>query len=166
MKKNLKNVFLISLISIFLLIFNISVKSTLFIYAESIMAAFMLVVIFLAVQMFGIQKDKNNRLKGLLFFQVAQILALYFIIIYLSGIYFGYSKIVFSLKPMSILNNTLAPIIIFFLIICTSCKDNKEIHEISFISSIGIDYKIDTNEYEVIIYFINNINNWNNHIFT
>ena len=39
----------------------------------------------------------------------------------------------------------LAPIIIFFLIICTSCKDNKEIHEISFVSSIGIDYKIDTN---------------------
>ena len=53
----------------------------------------------------------------------------------------------------------LAPIIIFFLIICTSCKDNKEIHEISFVSSIGIDYKIDTNEYEVILYFINTINN-------
>ena len=50
-------------------------------------------------------------------------------------------------------------LIIFFLIICTSCKDNKEIHEISFVSSIGIDYKIDTNEYEVILYFINTINN-------
>ena len=50
-------------------------------------------------------------------------------------------------------------LIIFLLLYCTSCKDNKEIHEISFVSSIGIDYKIDTNEYEVILYFINTINN-------
>lgn len=50
-------------------------------------------------------------------------------------------------------------LIIILSILCTSCKDNKEIHEISFVSSIGIDYKIDTNEYELILYFINTINN-------
>lgn len=45
------------------------------------------------------------------------------------------------------------------LIILTSCKDNKEIHEVSFVSSIGIDYDIDTEEYHIILYFINTINN-------
>jgi hypothetical protein len=41
----------------------------------------------------------------------------------------------------------------------SSCKDNKEIHEVSFVSSIGIDYDIDTEEYSLVLYFINTINN-------
>lgn len=52
--------------------------------------------------------------------------------------------------------------IIFTLLLTitlTSCKDNKEIHEVSFVSSIGLDYNIDTEEYHLILYFINTINN-------
>ena len=112
-KKRIKNLLLISLISIFLLIFNLIVKKRIFIFAESIMAAFMLVVVFLSVVFFGFQKDRNNRVKSDLLLQVGQILSSYFIVIYLLGIYFGYSKIVFSLKPASILNNIFAPIITF-----------------------------------------------------
>lgn len=43
--------------------------------------------------------------------------------------------------------------------ILIGCKDNKEIHEVSFASSMGLDYNIDTEEYTVILYFINTINN-------
>ncbi len=50
-------------------------------------------------------------------------------------------------------------ILIILLITLTSCKDNKEIHEVSFVSSIGLDYNIDTEEYNIILYFINTINN-------
>ena len=52
-------------------------------------------------------------------------------------------------------------IILILLIIMSlsSCKDNKEIHEVSFVSSIGLDYDIDTEEYNIILYFINTINN-------
>ncbi len=50
-------------------------------------------------------------------------------------------------------------LILILTIILTSCKDNKEIHEVSFVSSIGIDYNIDTEEYNIILYFINTINN-------
>lgn len=131
-KKNIKTIFLISLISIFLLVFNIFIKQNLFLYAESIMAAFMIVIIILSIQMFGFQKDINNRLKKILFFRIAQVLATYFMVIYLLGIYFGYSKIVFSLRPVSILNNTFSPIIIFICleilryILTHSNRDNKK----------------------------------------
>lgn len=51
-------------------------------------------------------------------------------------------------------------IIIIFNILCLNgCIDNKEIHEVSFASSLGLDYNIDTEEYIVILYFINTINN-------
>lgn len=129
-KRSIKNLLFISLISIFLLFFNLFVKKQIFIYAESIMAAFMIVVVFLSFILFGYQKDKNNRVKNDLFLLVGQILASYFIIIYLLGIYFGYSKIVFSLKPISILNNLFAPIItflcleVFRYIIINNNRDN------------------------------------------
>ena len=111
--KNLKHVLLISLISIFLVIFNFILKKNFIIYAESVMAAFILVILFLVICFFGYQKDKKNYLKNNIFIKVCQVLTLYFIIIYLLGLYFGFSKIVFSLKPMSILNNIFAPIITF-----------------------------------------------------
>lgn len=50
-------------------------------------------------------------------------------------------------------------IIIILMFTTTSCKDNKEIHEVSFVSSMGIDYDIDTEEYTLILYFINTVNN-------
>ena len=62
-KKTIKNIFLISLISIFLFAFNFFVKEHLFIYAESIMAAFVIVTLAISVKMFGFQKDRNNHLK-------------------------------------------------------------------------------------------------------
>ena len=111
--KNLKHILLISLISIFLVIFNFILKKNFIIYAESVMAAFILVILFLVICFFGYQKDKKNYLKNNIFIKVCQVLTLYFIIIYLLGLYFGFSKIVFSLKPMSILNNIFAPIITF-----------------------------------------------------
>lgn len=131
-KKNIKNIFLISLISIFLLIFNIIIKKHLFIYAESIMAAFMIVVIVLSIQMFGFPKDINNRLKKILFFRTGQLIATYFIVIYALGLFFGFSKIVFSVKPLNIINNTLALIIIFValevfrFILINNNRDNKK----------------------------------------
>ncbi len=54
---------------------------------------------------------------------------------------------------------------IFIIFICflslflLSCKDKKEMHEVSFASSMGLDYNIDTEEYTVVLYFINTINN-------
>lgn len=127
-----RNVLLVTLLSIFLLVFNILIKKHFISYAESIMAAFMLVIVFLSFQMYGFQKDKNTHLKSKLFYKTAQIITIYFIVIYLLGLYFGYSKIVFSLKPISIINNTFAPIIIFvcleiFRYISTSAnKDSKK----------------------------------------
>lgn len=133
-KSNIKYIILIALISIFLLVFNFIIKPNIILYAESIMAAFMLLIIFLSIQFFGFQKDKNNRVKNNLLIKICQILTIYFIVIYLLGLYFGYSKIVFSLKPVSILNNTFAPIIIFiclevfrYIIINNSKDNNKKI---------------------------------------
>lgn len=131
-KRRVKNIILISLISLFLCIFNIFVKEKFILYAESIAAAFMLVVIFLSIYMFGYQKDKKTYLKNDISIQTIQILIIYFITIYLLGIYFGFSKIPFSLKPRSIINNTFAPIIIFVClelfryIIINNNKDNKK----------------------------------------
>lgn len=131
-KKTIKNIFLISLISIFLFAFNFFVKEHLFIYAESIMAAFVIVTFAISVKMFGFQKDRNNHLKKDLLLQVTQILAIYFIAIYTAGIFLGYSKIVFSLKPMSIINNTFAPIITFIClemfryVVTNNNRDNKK----------------------------------------
>lgn len=130
-KSNIKYIILIALISIFLLVFNFIIKPNIILYAESIMASFMLLIIFLSIQFFGFQKDKSNRVKNNLLIKICQILTIYFIVIYLLGLYFGYSKIVFSLKPVSILNNTFAPIIIFIClevlryIIINNSKDNK-----------------------------------------
>ena len=112
-KKNIKYVLLMSLISVFLIVFNFIIKKNLILYAESIMAAFMLVIVFLMVVLFGYQKDRKTYLKNNIFIKVGQVLTVYFIIIYLLGLYFGFSKIVFSLKPLSIINNVLVPVIIF-----------------------------------------------------
>ncbi len=112
-KSNVKFTILMVLNSIFLLFFNFIIKPKIIMYAESIMAAFMIILIFLSIHLFGYQKDKNNRIKNNLLIKICQILTIYFIVIYLLGLYFGYSKIVFSLKPASIINNTFAPIIIF-----------------------------------------------------
>lgn len=49
-------------------------------------------------------------------------------------------------------------LIIYILLILSSCASHTEIHEKSFIISIGLDYYKDTCEYEVSIYFINNAN--------
>ncbi len=131
-KRSIKNIFLISLISIFLFVFNALIKKNYILYAESIVAAFMIIVIFLSIQMFGFQKDKKTLLKRDLFLKTMQVLITYFIIIYLLGIHFGYSKIAFSLKPRAIINNTFAPIIIFICleifryIIINNNKDNKK----------------------------------------
>ena len=130
--RSTRNIVLISLISIFLLVFNIIIKKHIILYAECIMAAFMLAIVFLAIQSYGIQKDKSTRLKSNLFLKTAQILTIYFIVISLFGLYFGFSKIVFSLKPISIINNTFAPVItfscleIFRYIITNGNKDNKK----------------------------------------
>lgn len=48
-------------------------------------------------------------------------------------------------------------------IICTSffltgCKDYLQIHEIIFASSIAFDYNIDTKEYDMYLYFLNDLN--------
>lgn len=149
-KRSTKNIFLISLISIFLLVFNILVKKYLFIYAESIMAAFMIVIVVLSIQMYGFHIDRNNRLKNNLFFNIAQVIATYFIIIYLLGLYFGYSKIVFSLKPISILNNTFAPIVIFiclevfrYIVTNNNRDNNKKIIFFNFIIGL-IELSIST----------------------
>ena len=128
-----RNIIFITLFSIFLLIFNTIVKKQIIIYAESIMAAFMLIVVFTSVQTYGFQPNKNNNLKDKLLIKTSQTLIIYFIVIYLLGLYFGYSKIVFSLKPVSIINNTIAPITTFIClelfryIITNANKDNKKI---------------------------------------
>ncbi|MBQ8292791.1 MAG: hypothetical protein IJX78_03155 [Bacilli bacterium] len=54
---------------------------------------------------------------------------------------------------------TIFILLIIFSSLLISCKDNKEIHEVSFVSSVGIDYNIDTKEYQLFLYFINTINN-------
>lgn len=131
-KKNIKYLLLMSLISIFLIVFNLIIKKNLILYAESIMAAFMLVIIFLMITLFGYQKDKKTYLKNNILIKVGQILTIYFIVIYLLGLYFGFSKIVFSLKPLSIINNILAPIItfisfeVFRYILIRNNVDNKK----------------------------------------
>ena len=149
-KRSTKNIFLISLISIFLLVFNILVKKYLFIYAESIMASFMLVILVLSIQMFGLHMDRNNPSKNNLLCSIAQVLAAYFIIIYLLGLYFGYSKIVFALNPLSILNNTLAPIVIFiclevfrYIVTNNNRDNNKKIIFFNFIIGL-IELSIST----------------------
>lgn len=48
--------------------------------------------------------------------------------------------------------------LIIFLILLTGCASHTEIHEKSFVISIGLDYYQETKEYEVSIYFINNAN--------
>ena len=92
-----RNIILLSLYSAFLLIFNTIIKKQVIVYAESIIAAFMLVIVFLSIQMYGYQKDKNNAFKNRIVIKISQILIIYLISIYLFGLYFGYSKIVFSL---------------------------------------------------------------------
>ena len=130
--KQWKNIILLSIITIFLLIFNIIIKDLCILYAESIMASFMIVIIYISIVMFGFRKDKMYRVKKNILYSTLQILIIYFMLIYLAGIYFGYTKIAFSLKPTAIINNIFAPLITFFClelfryIIITNNKDNKK----------------------------------------
>lgn len=151
-KSSIKYISLISVISIFLLIFNFIIKPKIIMFAESIMAAFLLIIVFTSIQMFGFPKDKTNKIKSNLLIKTTRIVTIYFIVIYLLGLYFGYSKIVFSLKPVSIINNTFAPIIIFIClelfryVMINNSKDNtKKIVFISFI--IGLMELLITTRY-------------------
>ncbi len=81
-------------------------------YAETITAANLIVVTFIASVALGYHKDKLTYLKkNVLRLVIIQVL-FYFGLLYISGFAFGFLKNAYSLSPLMIINNILAPVFV------------------------------------------------------
>ena len=81
-------------------------------YAETITAANLIILTFIGALMLGYHKDKMTYLKkNVLKIVIIQVL-FYFGLMYASGLVFGFLKNAYSLRPITIINNILAPVII------------------------------------------------------
>lgn len=101
-------------------------------YADTITAANMIVMTFASIVFLGWQKDKKTYLKKEVLKVVIFQVSLYFTILYALGLVFGFLRNAYSLKPIAIINNILAPIIIVVTseilryVIISSNKENKD----------------------------------------
>ena len=108
----LKNLFLLSLIVIYISVYRLFVVKHFLQYAEFISATFLILIAFLGIMFYGYRKDKVTPLKKQVYIITILQIIIFFALSYGLGLAVGFLKNAYSLTPISILNNVFAPIII------------------------------------------------------
>lgn len=129
-RKN-KNLFLLSLIVLYILVYRICIYQNLLQYAESITTSFSIILMALSIFLLGYRKTITNKLNGKSVKTVISFLIIYFLLIYGLGLSTGYLSNSYSLNLFAIFENTFNVIIcivsveIFRYIFISTNKDNK-----------------------------------------
>lgn len=93
--KKVKDLLVVFIIIVYLFITFFPIKSILE-WTLTLHASFLLVISFICYLLFGLKKDKSNNLKRKEIGAVVTYILVYYIIMYISGIFFGYKKFSFS----------------------------------------------------------------------
>lgn len=108
-------------------------------YAEFISAAFIIIITFLSIYLYGFKKSRNTKIEKEVVSISRIVIIIYFVIIYGIGVFAGFLKNAYSLKFFSILNNMISPIIISvfiellrYVLLKANEKHNKSIFLITF----------------------------------
>lgn len=122
-------------------------------YAEIINGVFIVLLAIISYFMYGYQSCKLNEIRKKVLLEVLTASGIYFLLIYVLGIFTGYLKNGYSLEILSIIKNVLVPLLsvialeIFRYIFVSANKDTKEI--VSYATMAIILFDIALNFYDI-----------------
>ena len=122
-------------------------------YAEIINGVFIVLLAIISYFMYGYQSCKLNEIRKKVLLEVLIASGIYFLLIYVLGIFTGYLKNGYSLEILSIIKNVLVPLLsvialeIFRYIFVSANKDTKEI--VSYATMAIILFDIALNFYSI-----------------
>lgn len=129
-RKN-KNIILMVLLTIFIVIYRLFIYSKVLYLSEGICASFSLIILALSFVFLGYRKQNNNILTKDFIKTVLTCVLLYFVGTYGVGLVVGFLSNSYSLKPLSMLNNSFYTFVmivafeVFRYIFISSNKDKK-----------------------------------------
>ena len=153
MKRVLKNLFLISLIVAYILLYVFYVSKDLLKYSESITASFFVLMVFVGYIFYGYFKDKRSYSKKSVMQIIVTQLAIYFVVIYGVGLIVGFLKNSYSLAWDSVIDNLFAPIVLIIAmellryIFINGNKDKRFFIVLLTLSFIVIDFLMSNNKF-------------------
>ena len=132
-KRMIKDISILSLIFIYTIVYRLVIFKYALKYSEVISAAFLMILAFVSILLFGFPKDKKSRIKQYVNRMTISIIIIFFLITYGLGFFVGFLKNAYSLTPSGILDNLFGPVIIIVsteilrYVIITRNKDKKNI---------------------------------------
>ena len=132
-------------------------------YAQIINGVFIVLLAIISYFMYGFQSCKLNEIRKKVLLEVLIGIGIYFLLIYVLGIFTGYLKNGYSLEIMSIIKNGLVPLLsvialeIFRYIFVSSNKDTREVISYATMAIILFDivlsfYQINDSLQSIFIY--------------
>ena len=132
-----------SLLIVYVIIFQTVILSKFLKVNDLISASFMVIVTALAIGLFGFKRNSKSYLKDNIFFKTCILVILFFIVTYLVGYFTGFNHNAYSRKPLMILNNTFAPLVLIicmeiyrYVLVNSVNKKSKLIHVTTFALTI------------------------------
>lgn len=131
MKYKDKKIILNIVLIIYSIVSQILLTTKLLRYTEYISATVILIVMYIAICIYGFRKDNKTTLKTTILYRTIFFVILFFSITYLLGLIVGFNDNAYSQKILLLINNTLAPVIIvmctevYRYIIVNSTNDKK-----------------------------------------
>lgn len=132
-QRSKKDILLLGLLFLYIILFIVFIADKLLKYSESITAGFLILLVFFSSLLLGFQKDKSNILKKNIFNLVLSHVIIYFVVIYVLGLFLGFLKTPYNLSLFGIFNNILAPFVtivcseLFRYILISTNKDKKDV---------------------------------------
>lgn len=114
-KKNIYNLVILTSILIYILIYRFFVYSNVLKYADAITTSVLMIITSLAIYFYGFKRKVNLKHNKVFISIIAIFATLYFALIYGIGFTSSFLKNAYSLKPLSIINNTFFLILIIIL---------------------------------------------------
>ena len=132
-----------SLLIVYVIIFQTVILSKFLKVNDLISASFMVIMTALAIGLFGFKRNSKSYLKDNIFFKTCILVILFFIVTYLVGYFTGFNHNAYSRKPLMILNNTFAPLVLIicmeiyrYVLVNSVNKKSKLIHVTTFALTI------------------------------
>ena len=128
-KRDIKNIILLLIISIYSLIHMKFISRNLAEYSESVTASFTLLFTFLSIKLLGFQKSGNSKLKQTITNTLILFIAIYIVLLFIYGISKGYTSNIYFKSFESLLFNSIIIISLelFRYVIIRANSDKKYI---------------------------------------
>ena len=110
--KKIYNLIILLLLGAFVILYRFVLYKYLLVYSEAISTAFIMLFAGLMLILYGFRKHNNIKWTDKFFKATFFIIVLYFIIIYLFGIPFGFLRNAYSLKITYVIDNMIYPVLI------------------------------------------------------